>query len=258
MTTKKQKEANRRTAKKSTGPRSKEGKGRASRNAVEHDPASRRVVLKDEDQAAYLEHRIGICEDLRPLGCLESALANRIAAQTWRLARIPAIEVEIIDEMRLQAADGKASLAAIREQVETTRWDSLARLSGYEMALELSLTRLLAEYRRAQDGRHKLEAAETPVFEHASRRNVRGGMESLECEPDGSFRRREELRQRMVRTLRATSGDPRRGGNDSAALAGNGSEKGTGNGSGALPGNGSGALPGNGSGNGSGHKGEER
>lgn len=182
-----------------------EGQERASRNAVAPDLTTRRVVLKDEDQAAYLEHRIGIREDLRPLGVLESELANRIAAQTWRLARAPAIEVEIIDGMRFHATEGKASLAEIWEQGESTQCKSLERLSGYETALELSLMRLLADYRRAQDRRFKLEGAKAQVLKQESE-NVTG---------NGS-------------------------GHRSGAFAGNGSGNGSGNSSGNSSRNGSG------------------
>ncbi len=191
MTTNKQIAANRRNARKSTGPRTEEGKERSSRNAVKHGLTSRRVVLADEDPKEYMEFRIEIHEDLRPMGSLETSLANRITAQTWRLARVPAIETEMIDALRPNASTGDGSLGKIWQKDESSYGGSLARLSRYETSLERSLMRLLAEFRRVQDRRLKLEAAEMKVYEHESDRYVPGGMEALEREPDGSYRRPE-------------------------------------------------------------------
>ena len=193
MTTKRQIAANRRNARKSTGPRSVEGKERSSRNAVKHGLTSRRAVLADEDPAQFLEYRIEVHADLRPMGALETTLANRITAQMWRLARIPAIEAEMIDTLRRKPGEGGdeiGGLAAAWEEDEATYGGSLARLSRYETALERSLMRLQAEFRRVQDRRNKLEAAEMPpLVEHESDRYVPGGMENLGREPDGSYRR---------------------------------------------------------------------
>jgi hypothetical protein len=152
---------------------------------------SRRAVLADEDPKQFLEYRISIHEDLRPMGDLETTLANRIAAQLWRLARIPAIEAELIDALRPNPSDGDGSLGAIWEKDELSYGGGLGRLSRYETSLERSLMRLQAEFRRVQDRRHKLEAAEMKHYEHESDRYVPGGMESLDREPDGSYRQPE-------------------------------------------------------------------
>jgi len=54
MTSEKQVAANRENAKKSTGPRTAEGKARASGNAIKHGlTAKERVVLKDESSNQF-------------------------------------------------------------------------------------------------------------------------------------------------------------------------------------------------------------
>ena len=192
MATKKQIAANRRNAKKSTGPRTEEGKERSSQNAVKHGLTSRRAVLADEDPKEFLEYRISIHEDLGPMGSMETTLANRIAALFWRLARVPAIEAELIDALRGKPSGdsaGSGALATAWEEDESAYGGSLSRLSRYETALERSLMRCQAEFRRLQERREKREAAEMKRYEHESDRYVPGGMEALEREPDGSYRR---------------------------------------------------------------------
>ena len=56
MTTDRQREANRRNADKSTGPRTPEGKETVSRNAIKHGLLSQRVVLAVQE---------AICQRLR-------------------------------------------------------------------------------------------------------------------------------------------------------------------------------------------------
>ena len=53
MATEKQKKANRENAKKSTGPRTEEGKARSSQNGIKHGLLARDAVMADEDPAEY-------------------------------------------------------------------------------------------------------------------------------------------------------------------------------------------------------------
>ena len=53
MASKKQIEANRRNAKKSTGPKTEEGKAKSSTNARKHGLTSRQVWLSDEDEERF-------------------------------------------------------------------------------------------------------------------------------------------------------------------------------------------------------------
>ncbi len=190
MTTKKQIAANRKNAKKSTGPRTGEGKERSSQNAVKHGMTSRRAVLADEDPKEYMEFRISVHEELGPMGSMETTLANRITALYWRLARVPAIEAEMIDALRGKPSGdsgGSGPLATVWEEDESAYGGSLSRLSRYETALERSLIRCQAEFRRLQERREKREVAEMKVYEHESDRYLVGGMETLERNPDGSY-----------------------------------------------------------------------
>ena len=53
MTTEKQLRANRKNAKKSTGPNTPEGKARSSKNALKHGLLARDAVLPGEDPADF-------------------------------------------------------------------------------------------------------------------------------------------------------------------------------------------------------------
>ncbi len=106
MTTKKQIEANRRNAKKSTGPKTEEGKAKSSMNALKHGLTSQRVWLNEEEKKDFHEFRLGLVDELEPWGSLETQFVCRIAAQMWRLARIPGIEAEILCKLSFDIVDG--------------------------------------------------------------------------------------------------------------------------------------------------------
>ena len=85
MASKKQIEANRKNAKKSTGPKTEAGKEVSSGNAFKHGLTSRRVWLEDEDEEQVRDLRAEVMNELRPHGTLETVLVVRVAAQIWRL-----------------------------------------------------------------------------------------------------------------------------------------------------------------------------
>ncbi len=158
MASEKQIEANRRNAQKSTGPRSEEGKARSAQNAFKHGLTSRTVCLAEEDEEQYMEVRILLAEELRPLGALETMVVNRIAAQMWRLSRVPGIEAEIFDRLRHDGLGQDEGLAGAWLRDGSPYEGSLSRLSRYETALERSISRLLKELRHLQADRGKRDA----------------------------------------------------------------------------------------------------
>ena len=67
MPTTAQRKANRQNAKKSTGPRTPEGKARSSQNALKHGLLARDAVMADEDPAEYDRQGL-VTEQLKQLG----------------------------------------------------------------------------------------------------------------------------------------------------------------------------------------------
>ncbi len=92
MTSEKQIKANQQNARKRTGPRTQEGKDRASNNSVKHGLLSQDVLIRGEDGAALQELSERLREELKPVGELEDMLLDRIVAAHWRLRRLGLVE----------------------------------------------------------------------------------------------------------------------------------------------------------------------
>jgi hypothetical protein len=88
--------ANRKNARKSTGPKTSAGKAASSRNAVTHGVLAAAPVLPGLESLEDWEgHRAGVVESLAPVGYIENLLAERIALLSWRLRRVVRYEVEV-------------------------------------------------------------------------------------------------------------------------------------------------------------------
>ena len=92
MTTQKQVAANRGNALKSTGAKTAAGKAVVAGNAVKHGILSSRILLDGEDADIYGQLRDEMMLALRPVGILEIALAEKIAAALWKQRRLTAAE----------------------------------------------------------------------------------------------------------------------------------------------------------------------
>src|SRR5271165_2829946 len=92
VSTDRQVAANRLNTQRSTGPRTPAGKARVSVNALTHGLTARDAVLPGEDPDDFERFRAGLMNSLDPHDTLESALAEMIVANVWRLRRIPKIE----------------------------------------------------------------------------------------------------------------------------------------------------------------------
>jgi hypothetical protein len=88
MATEKQREASRRNARKSTGPRTVEGKDRSKYNAVKHGMTAKTPILPGEDEGAFTKRVDSWKDDLRPRGAVEDFLVERAARISWQLDRV--------------------------------------------------------------------------------------------------------------------------------------------------------------------------
>jgi hypothetical protein len=106
MSTDRQCEANRKNAGKSTGPRSRGGKWRASQNARTHGLYAAKAILKGCELELYFLLRRDAYKTYRPVGALEEQIVEQITMHMLRLVRMDRAETSLID--------GMSSLAAAR------------------------------------------------------------------------------------------------------------------------------------------------
>jgi len=161
MATQAQINANRLNAQKSTGPRTQEGKRAVSQNAVTHGLFAREAVIKCEDPAEFELHREALLDELRPVGAIESMLAERIVSLSWRLQRV--------ERMQNQATD-----CLIEEdylplgRMVTKRWSGnlkiIEKLFMHERRIESSLNRTITKLKRLQTIRRIEREDAEPAF----------------------------------------------------------------------------------------------
>jgi hypothetical protein len=92
MTSFKQIEANRRNARKSTGPITEEGKQRSRCNAIRHGLTAETVIGALEDAEDYKAFEAAIIADYDAQSAVERELVLRLASLLWRLRRATTME----------------------------------------------------------------------------------------------------------------------------------------------------------------------
>lgn len=190
MTSDKQVQANRRNARKSTGPKTPEGKDAVRHNALKHGLLSQEALLPNEDEAALKELGESLRAELKPVGEMENLLAERIIASTWRLRRLGRVEAGIfaldlymITTGRTQEArtyahtappyDDRTEMKRVRDSElaalgqtfveDSSTANAFSKLSRYETAIERSLYRALHELQRLQAARRANGNVTPPV-----------------------------------------------------------------------------------------------
>jgi hypothetical protein len=96
MTSLRQIESNRRNAQKSTGPKTDDGKRRASRNAVRHGLTAETVIRLLEDPDDYQVFESAVTADYDAETAVERELVLRLASLLWRLRRATSIETGLL------------------------------------------------------------------------------------------------------------------------------------------------------------------
>lgn len=146
-------EANRRNAKNSTGPRTPAGKARSSRNATRHGMLSQRMLLDGESEEELRTLRQGMRQSLRPVGELEEELVERMVTATWRKRRVDRVELGLWD-WRGSVSNGKSTLANVFF-MDSQHDQSLQKLTRYMMAYSGEFRRAFQMLREAQAARRE-------------------------------------------------------------------------------------------------------
>jgi hypothetical protein len=171
MASERQMLANRANAEKSTGPKTRAGKHNSSRNALKHGLTAETIVVGDEDPAKFEELRARLEREFQPETAIECLLVDRLAADAWRLLRIPVFEAAYMEfaYKRVRAQDRrdrmlKSSFGRFADEEDDDEsatptlkkmaaWlssseqfhNALARLSRYETMLMNSFNRNLQQ-----------------------------------------------------------------------------------------------------------------
>ena len=165
MPTEKQLAANRANAKKSTGPRTPEGRAKVRCNAVRHGLSGQILTLSESERPLFDQLLNELLADFNPANAIERQLVTSIAWDTWRLNRLRAIESNTFALARAEeASDGQE---AITEQsdleqtlidAETFRSDPghFDLLSLYEHRLTRNLHKNATLLRSMQRERKRL------------------------------------------------------------------------------------------------------
>ena len=97
MTSSRQIAANRRNARKSTGPITPEGKQRSRCNAIRHGLTAETVIGALEDSEDYRAFEAAIIADYDAQSAVERELVLRLASLLWRLRRATTIETGLFE-----------------------------------------------------------------------------------------------------------------------------------------------------------------
>jgi hypothetical protein len=125
----------------SSGPRTQQGKERSKHNAPKYGIFSKVVVLEDESKAEFENMLNGLVEYFHREGEFEQVLVDKLASHLWR-------------ERRLIIADGAADIRKETRDVDLLGfgvkssprpWDLLLR---YETTLDCTIDRTLTQLER--------------------------------------------------------------------------------------------------------------
>ncbi len=152
--------ANRRNARKSTGPRTEAGRAVASRNALRHGLTAEQLILFDEQAEDLARFRDEVRAALDPADEVEEQLVERIVLCAWRLRRACRVEAGLINAAAEEVrAWGKE--AGLGQAFRGAAF-GIGMVSRYETALDRSLRRAYAMLERRQ-ARRRGEKVLAPI-----------------------------------------------------------------------------------------------
>ena len=158
MTSDRQKQANQENAKKSTGPKTEQGKTKAKFNARRHGLTGQFTCMSEGDELAYNDFRDNLLATLKPHGAYESQLAITIIQNHWSVNRMQSIEVNIYadgadhlyDKVNVGDANVHAGVTMVRTFMEDDRYFSnialyITRMNRVTVSTETRLKALQKE-----------------------------------------------------------------------------------------------------------------
>jgi hypothetical protein len=171
MSTQSQIDANRRNARKSTGPRTRAGKAAVRLNSLWHGGFATDILLPGENAAAFSQLRDQFRGLYKPVSQAEEFLVSRLILAAWRLQRLAGMESRVLRaHAGLSSANGhmlnlvEAAILRTKPEPEPSPEDSadsdpialawirdsnganaLTKLARFQNSLERSFYRALHE-----------------------------------------------------------------------------------------------------------------
>ncbi len=146
-------QANRRNAKKSSGPRTKLGKAASRMNAMKHGITAEHVIVDGESAKEFKALRRELFDAFAPADAVEVELVQAIVIEHWRLRRHYRAEASLFTELGGGENLGGGFQAAPQ---------SLATLIRYHSGIERSIHRNMAALERRQ-ARRRGEVVPAPM-----------------------------------------------------------------------------------------------
>jgi hypothetical protein len=144
MTSPAQVAANQANARKSTGPRTAEGKARSSRNHTTHGLRSKEFIVPAGQEQDFDNFMTALRNDVQPVGALEHDLFTQLAHASWTLRRCREAEADLQFRGLAPACDPFQSPDC---------HDRLRLIDLYTRRAEGSYSRLLRELKSLQNAR---------------------------------------------------------------------------------------------------------
>jgi hypothetical protein len=149
--------ANRANAKKCTGPKTREGKFKASLNGLKHGLYSHSFIIKTEDADVFSNFSKSLIEEFQPTTPSELELLKHLIALAWRRNRIATL-IQLRIDQAIDSSLVEASEPATPEKITLQAFEKLenekpsfARQEAHELRLTSLFQRTLGRLNAIRD-----------------------------------------------------------------------------------------------------------
>lgn len=193
-------EANRRNARKSTGPRTAAGKKRSAQNSLKHGLCADTAIPPCEDALTFNLFLDELRAELQPVTAMQNILFPQIANLMWRLRRLPEAQAHLFsEELQKSVREDESPRTLTASEVLARRFsddphNGFALLGRYERTCQNMLLRLMRQYEQLKK-RHPYGPSD-PSFDRVPREGPEPAVtdEKMRLQAEAYDRREEELK----------------------------------------------------------------